>query len=508
MISFFPTNPANIKDRKGVLQFKAIVRTDTETASSKLIVTFKGAEIELYKIDGYSKQTETYDGQVKPINNPENTIFDILKENGKLKIRNYDSDIQAKNFIATGMYVPGSRSGTEQFSDATQQTVRTETSDADKAIISDVSPQAAAVVERATNTDSPETSAQQAPSNSEAGSEIPESPPQSPSTPTAPDAGDANDGDGSLPGSFGGDFLSGGSGFTSKSTKQTPGTGDAGLFYPADMATLPQDYIKIQSKRYEPEKFTLSTAGIPSLEKNRKGLQDDGPPIYLAINTALTDSNTVSWGENSLNPIQAQMFKLAYNSITDNPGEAIKNFATETQNLFNQAGGNLAKAASTYFAQQSVGASGLLSRTQGAILNPNLALLFNNPELRKLNFTFRFSPRGKDEATNVRKIIRVFKQTMAVRKEKTNFFLLAPNLYDITYVPADSSSGHHKSIGRTKLCALLGCSVNYVPDGSYMTFDDDAKTMTSYEMSLSFNEIEPVYYDDYDEIKDPDEIGF
>ena len=48
-----------------------------------------------------------------------------------------------------------------------------------------------------------------------------------------------------------------------------------------------------------------------------------------------------------------------------------------------------------------------------------------------------------------------------------------------------------------------------MPDGSYMTFNDAAGTMTAYQMSLSFTELEPLYYDDYEE-KAPnlDEIGF
>ena len=35
-----------------------------------------------------------------------------------------------------------------------------------------------------------------------------------------------------------------------------------------------------------------------------------------------------------------------------------------------------------------------------------------------------------------------------------------------------------------------------------MTFDDPAKTMTSYQMVLTFNEIEPVYEDEYKQASD------
>ena len=45
----------------------------------------------------------------------------------------------------------------------------------------------------------------------------------------------------------------------------------------------------------------------------------------------------------------------------------------------------------------------LLSRFKGAVVNPNLQLLFKGPTLRPFSFTFTLSPRSKDEARVVRK---------------------------------------------------------------------------------------------------------
>ena len=45
-----------------------------------------------------------------------------------------------------------------------------------------------------------------------------------------------------------------------------------------------------------------------------------------------------------------------------------------------------------------------------------------------------------------------------------------------------------------KTCALTDCTVNYTPDGSFMAYDNDS--MVAYEMSLSFQEIEPIYNND------------
>ena len=39
-------------------------------------------------------------------------------------------------------------------------------------------------------------------------------------------------------------------------------------------------------------------------------------------------------------------------------------------------------------------------------------------------------------------------------------------------------------------------NVNYTPEGSYMTYSDGG-SMTGYDLSLSFKELEPIYKDDH-----------
>lgn len=296
-------------------------------------------------------------------------------------------------------------------------------------------------------------------------------------------------------------------------TEDTPsrqfsgGGGGGGLFYPTELANLKEDYIKFVSKRYVPD--DLSQSG-PAQDITAPGAPE--ATIYLPVSGGAADANTVSWGPNQMNEIQKQFYTEGYNIIT-NKTNVVQN-AVETslnslrnkvqQNLMNN-GESIAKAAGVYFASQAVGVGNMLSRSSGAIFNPNMLLLFNNPELRKFTFNYKFTPRDQTEADSVRKIIRVFKQTSAPRKAQQNLFLLAPNVFEISYHLGGSST--HKGMGRIKVCALTGVAVNYVPDGSYMTFEDG--TMTSYQMTLSFSEVTPVYYDDYEEIGIPDdEIGF
>ena len=131
-------------------------------------------------------------------------------------------------------------------------------------------------------------------------------------------------------------------------------------------------------------------------------------------------------------------------------------------------------------------------------MNPNMELLFNGPQLRDFSFSFRMNPRSPTEAKMVRSIIRTFKQAMSVKRSTSVLLLKSPHTFRISYL---TSTKDHPYLNRFKECALTNCSVEYTPDGQYMSYDSgdiDERSMTAYELSLSFNELEPIFDDDYD----------
>ena len=187
-------------------------------------------------------------------------------------------------------------------------------------------------------------------------------------------------------------------------------------------------------------------------------------------------------------------------------------FSESIGTLANQAVGSsedLATAVGTKFAENAAGVKGLLARTQGKVMNPNLELLFDKPTLRPFSFQFKLSARNKEEAATIVKIIRFFKQNMAPQKgggsggTSANLFLKAPNTFQIHYM--HEGSKEHPYIGRAKECAMTSFEVDYTPDGNYSTLKDGF--MTSYTISMSLKELEPVFYEDYDDIPE-DQIGF
>ena len=277
--------------------------------------------------------------------------------------------------------------------------------------------------------------------------------------------------------------------------------------YPEDIKNdRNQDRIKFTMKYSKGSRITTSVKkGVKIFQRREQRI---GGSVTLPIQSGIKDQNSVKWNGSSLNALQAfgagaavNLFEAARRgdgNVGDVVGQVGDIFNAGRSALQGSAGSDARTAINIYLAQQAVGTQNLLSRTAGAIINPNVEMLFDAPALRPFTFEFRMSPRDEDEAAQVRSIIAFFKQGMAVKTSSSNIFLKAPNIFDIRYITYDGDREvDHPSINRIKTCALLAAAVDYTPDGSYMTYDDPRRSMTSYGLTLSFNELDPIYEDDY-----------
>ncbi len=270
------------------------------------------------------------------------------------------------------------------------------------------------------------------------------------------------------------------------------------LRYPIDMDKT-QDYMQFTMLEYRPRKLDINVtrgggAFVDRPEaKNENEIQTRGKTVVLPIQPSITDANTVRWQEDSMNSLEAIAAAAALSTINKGVAGAVE-AATGVASIIAGNNESLGNVAAAFFAQQASGTKGLLPRTLGGILNPNLELLFEGPQLRTFQFNIVLSAREENESKNIRNIIRFFKQGMSVKRAKTDLFLKAPHTFEIKYIYGITQKDH-PWINRIKECALTGCTVNYTPAGSYATFGDGA--MTSYEIGLQFAELEAIYDDDY-----------
>lgn len=229
--------------------------------------------------------------------------------------------------------------------------------------------------------------------------------------------------------------------------------------------------------------------------------------IFLPIQRGYGDTLACNWGEGEINPLTAMAASISYSTImtaaeSGDLGAAAANFGQGIKQgantiLGGEGNAELKQMAAAYFAAQAVGMQGFLSRTAGAAINNNLELLFQGPTLRSFNFQFRLTPRSQNETNAIRNIIRTFKINMVPEASQSNLFLNAPRVFDIQYMTTVGGGTRlHPFMNKFKRCALKDFSVNYSPDGQYMTYSDGG--MTAYELSMTFAELDPVLANDYE----------
>ena len=276
------------------------------------------------------------------------------------------------------------------------------------------------------------------------------------------------------------------------------------LKYPENLSLETQDVIKFTILQYKPSLAggqTEQTGRIVDLNGIVKGTTVLGS-ITLPIPAGINDGNVVGWSMDEMNDIQEMAGNLAGGVLDGDMKKAGEVVDGASKTATSNDASSLIKG---YFTNMATQSSGLAKRTQGATPNNNQELLFGSPGLRRFSFQFSFYPRGPKEAIIVRKIIRTFKQSMSVKRSETSLLLKSPHTFAISYLAAGQKA--HPYLNRFKECALTSCNIDYTPDGTYMTYGGDEKSMTAYRMTLSFSELEPIFDDEYGE-SDYDNIGF
>ena len=261
-----------------------------------------------------------------------------------------------------------------------------------------------------------------------------------------------------------------------------------------------QDFLKIDMMKYQPNEIKVQDLGFSDREMNRKSIGT----VVLPIPGGIKDQQQVSWASDSMDATAIALSDIALTTITEGVGAGIG----AAEGAVGRAGSNISdikKALSANIAGAAAGANRLLTRQTGAIMNPNMELLFDSPQMRTFTFSFLLSPRSKKEAGDIVKIIRFFKQGMSPIRSKSRLFLRSPHTFRLAYKhkatqndkdkDTNEPATDHKFLNKFKECAMNGFGVDYTPNGQYSTYEDGS--MTAYQVTMNFQEIVPIYNDDY-----------
>ena len=294
--------------------------------------------------------------------------------------------------------------------------------------------------------------------------------------------------------------------------------------YPIARLENDSDYLEIKVVEYQPpgleaggggQNLRLQTSS-ESLKKNKENILGT---IFLPVPESVTDSNGVTWGEDTLNGLAATALGIANDIITANSvNDAVQaggdRGSDAVKQLVNDKG--TISAINSVFASAAVNAlggttspEGILARQSGSILNPNMELLFGGVQLRTFSFDFDFAPRDPQESMVVKKIIRAFKISMNAKNGSTGddpssgLFIKSPDIFQLTY---KTGKENHKFLHKFKPMALLNMAVNYTGAGTYATYDDTSPIHM--KLNLTFQELNPIYSEDYETEEGKEGTGF
>jgi len=298
--------------------------------------------------------------------------------------------------------------------------------------------------------------------------------------------------------------------------------------YPLRRIESKSDYLEIRVITYQAPGFTpgaqatdaqgnptalpteLATIGTGT-EKNRN--QKPLKYIYLPIPQNLSDTNSITWGDDTLDPLAAFGLQTGQNLIQGNLTGVVNSFfdvAKDTSNLIKQ-NKNLITAALGGALYNAVGGSvsyqGIISRATGQVLNPNLELLFQGANIRSFPFVFDFAPRDEREAREVKEIIRAFKIHMTPKSTSTGslgkVFIKSPDVFLVAY---KSGNKTHPFLNKFKPMALTDMQLSYTGSGTYSTYQDG--TPVHIQMTLTFKELNPIYSEDYETEEGKTGVGY
>lgn len=274
------------------------------------------------------------------------------------------------------------------------------------------------------------------------------------------------------------------------------------------------DYLSIRIVEYIPAfargdassgSFDFLEAGqiVTDPDKNNKISGKDTTRIFLPMPQDIKDSNSASWASGGINPFISQAVRGSLDdnlltnltNIVGNPAYALGQAFEASTNAQKMAIG-MQKAIAQTIGPEA--AAGILQRATGQVINENVELLYTGVTLRPpFQFSFSLSPRSSKESDQVRGILRALKKNMcpskAVENSANGLLISPPKIFLLDYFRGQNP---HPFLNKFKPCALINMGIDYTKSNIYAVYEDG--TPVDMQMTLTFQELSPIYSEDYD----------
>ena len=263
--------------------------------------------------------------------------------------------------------------------------------------------------------------------------------------------------------------------------------------YPRDLGSATKGHsIKFEINEITPAKYDVE--GGVSIISNIFGGGQIGNTIEKASSSFTNFLKTTA--EDGL----SESFNLALSNRKKQIAATVALYMPETVNFqYNSDYGGPVSLTKTIFANTGAVGRGLSAiadsdvtklalATQGLALNPQEQVLFNGIDFRTYQMAFTFTPYSREEAREVKNIIKLFRQYAAPRVQKGTggMFFIPPGTFNLKFLFNGQVNRNITQVGESVITSI---DVNYAPNG-WAAHSDGAPVQTT--LTMQFKEIQLV----------------
>jgi hypothetical protein len=310
----------------------------------------------------------------------------------------------------------------------------------------------------------------------------------------------------------------------------TPAVAPAGtgsLRYPDNVSTKGDShYVLFNFKKYKPPFSAAANQAAANQSNNAYNAYNantnnleasDLAQVLLYMPEGVAASYKANWDGKAFGNVAAGILRTAGSAMDGDYANAIRSLQRTAGKSLDRMPEYLASKAITSLTKKltgdSIGIQDVFSSIGGAILNPNVELIFGGHDLRTLQLTFKMVPYNKTEAIAVDNIVTTFKKAMlptlnagdsgdfwgalggsSSTKPANTYgtgYIGVPNLVQVTFMKGGRENDR---VAKYKVCSITDFDVNYSPDGVYAIGPDGYPVAT--EIRVNLMETKLVYKED------------
>ena len=234
-------------------------------------------------------------------------------------------------------------------------------------------------------------------------------------------------------------------------------------------------------------------------------------PIVLFMPQDIQGQYGASWGGASFGAFFSTLASaMAGGEDVDALANLLKNAGDDFKGLAKIKGYQAAVSAMNTGLGTNVSVSQLMQGVSGTIINPNIELMYEAPEMRGFQLRFKMMARSMEEGKAIRGIYNTFKKAMlptfggSVGKSsdgqgtgllgdlgKSGALMTVPKIVQVQFMTGSSMNEY---IPQYKPCAITQVDVTHTADGSWAAYEGGMPVAT--EMSITFKETKLIFADE------------